>query len=62
MEELNDNLKAPIVAKAIPNCNLAYKGAAEARAALETYYTELMNFGAENIGGKMPDEAFYYQK
>ncbi len=62
MEELSDSLKAPVVAKAIPNCNLMYKDAAEAKAALETYYTELMNFGADNIGGKMPDEAFYYQK
>ena len=62
MEELSDNLKAPVVAKAIPNCNLMYKDAAEAKVALEKYYTELMNFGAENIGGKMPDEAFYYQK
>ena len=62
MEERSDSLKAPVVAKAIPNCNLMYKDAAEAKAALETYYTELMNFGADNIGGKMPDEAFYYQK
>ena len=62
MEEISDNWKAAVVSKAIPRCNLAYKDGADTREALETYYTELMSFGAENIGGKMPDEAFYYQK
>lgn len=62
MEELNPNLKAGIVAKAIPNCNLEFKHAADAKAALEAYYSKLMEFGPEHIGGKMPDENFYYQK
>lgn len=62
MEEINPNLKAGVIAKAIPNCNLQYKQTADAKAALETYYMTLKEFGPEHIGGKMPDENFYYQK
>lgn len=62
MQELDEKMKAGVIAKAIPNCNLSFKNAEDARAALETYYERLKEFGPENIGGKMPDESFYYQK
>ncbi len=62
MEELSDSMKAAIVAKAIPNCNLLFKDAAGAKQALEIYLEKLMEFDPKNIGGKMPDENFYYQK
>lgn len=62
MEEFNPNLKAGVITKAIANCNLEFKDALTAKEALETYYQRLMDFGPENIGGKMPDENFYYQK
>ncbi|RRD95116.1 ABC transporter substrate-binding protein [Clostridiales bacterium COT073_COT-073] len=62
MEEIDANMKAAVIAKAIANCNLEYKDAEQSRQALETYFERLKEFGAENIGGKMPDENFYYQK
>lgn len=62
MEEIDDKMKADVITKAIANCNLQFKNAMDAKAALETYYERLKEFGAEHIGGKMPDENFYYQK
>ena len=62
MQEIDENMKAEVIAKAIANCNLEYKDADQAKAALEAYYQRLFEFGADNIGGKMPDENFYYQR
>ncbi len=51
---------APVIAHAIPRSNLKWVPAAEARKPLETYFKVLRDFHPAVIGGKMPDDAFYY--
>ncbi len=52
--------KAPVIADAIPRSNLRWVPAAEARKPLETYFQVLREFNPKVIGGKMPDDGFYY--
>ncbi len=60
-ESLEEGMKAPIITKAIPNSYLDYKNVNDSKEALESYYKKLFEVSPKNIGGKMPDEAFYYQ-
>lgn len=60
-EELNTGMKAPVVKGAIPRSHLKFKGVAESKESLETYYKTLFDVSPKLIGGKMPDEGFYYQ-
>ncbi len=53
---------APIIAKAIPRSNLHWVPAAEARKPLEIYFKVLHDFNPAVIGGKMPDDGFYYAR
>ena len=61
-EELKTGLNAQIVEKAIGRSNLIYKNAEESKEPLEVYYNILFGFSPELIGGKLPDEGFYYKK
>ncbi len=51
-----------IALAAIPNCNIVFKPAKEAKAEIETFYGVLEEVNPKAIGGTMPDEAFYYSK
>lgn len=53
--------KEPIAAKAIPECNLVCVTGQEMKTALSGYLEVLENFKPELIGGKLPDEDFYYE-
>ncbi len=55
-------LTAALAEPAIPNCNLVYRPAAEARADIESYLSVLASFDSASIGGSLPDEAFYLEK
>lgn len=55
---LNDKL----IKKAMPTLGLEYKTATDAKKDLEKYYETLLNFKKESIGGKTPDEEFYYNE
>ncbi len=61
-ESLEQGLKAPIVTKAIPKCYLDYRDSKDSKEALEAYYQKMFEVSPKNIGGKMPDEGFYYQR
>lgn len=45
---------------AIPNCNVAFVDGAEMKAAMHTYLTILHGIQPSAVGGKVPDDAFYY--
>jgi NitT/TauT family transport system substrate-binding protein len=62
IETLNIGLKAKIAEKSIPGSNLKYVDAQEARPAVEKFLKVLMDFSADSIGGKLPDENFYLQR
>lgn len=61
-EELKTGLNAKIVEKAIVRSNMMYKNSENSKEALEGYYETLFGFSPELIGGKLPDEGFYYKK
>ncbi len=55
-------LTAALAEPAIPNCNLIYIDAMEAKSSIEAYLTVLKDYDADSIGGALPDEAFYLAK
>ena len=54
--------KAAVAQKAIPKCNIAYLDGAGMKQAMTAYLTVLLGINANAIGGKLPDDNFYYQK
>lgn len=52
--------KEPLAQKAIPQCNVTYLDGAEMKAALEGYLKVLYGQNPESVGGKLPEEDFYY--
>ncbi len=57
--EKHEILTAALAQPAIPNCNLVYIDAADARASIEAYLEVLKEYAPASIGGSLPDEAFY---
>jgi NitT/TauT family transport system substrate-binding protein len=53
-------LKAAVMNASLQSITWAHTPAAEARASLEAFYTALMELSPEVIGGKLPDDGFYY--
>ncbi|WP_347488662.1 ABC transporter substrate-binding protein [Desulfoscipio sp. XC116] len=62
LAEKHLGFKKELIEKAMPNLALKYKSAIDAKAELEKYYNVLSGFEVQCIGGKLPDEAFYYGK
>ena len=52
--------KEPIAAKAIPNCNITYMDGNDMKSALMGYLQVLYDMDPSTVGGKLPDENFYY--
>jgi NitT/TauT family transport system substrate-binding protein len=53
-------LKAAVLTASLQNITWRHTPAAEARTSLESFYTALMELSPEVIGGKLPDDGFYY--
>lgn len=53
--------KAKIAEMAIPKCNIVFMDAKESRKPLESFYKVLSDSNPKSIGGKLPDENFYYE-
>jgi NitT/TauT family transport system substrate-binding protein len=54
-------LPAAMAEPAIVHCNLVYIPAAEARGLMEEYLSVLLSFNPASVGGKLPDEDFYFE-
>lgn len=52
---------AEVAEKAIPYCNIVCLEGAELKTALEGFYEVLFAANPKAVGGKLPDEDFYYQ-
>ena len=52
--------KEPIAKKAIPMCNIVYIDGSKMKEALSGYLDSLYEFNPEMIGGKLPEDDFYY--
>lgn len=57
-----DIFKAAIAKKAIPYCNIKVITGNEMRTSLSSYLAVLFEQNAKAVGGKLPDDAFYYVK
>lgn len=53
---------ADIAKKAIPNCNITFIEGNEMEQKLNGYLQILFNQNPKSIGGKLPDEKFYYKR
>lgn len=51
---------AAVVSKAIPYCNIVYKNAQDAKSEINGFLKVLYDFDPASVGGKMPDDGFYY--
>lgn len=49
-----------VAKKALPRCNITFETGAEMRAQVEGFYQVLFDANPSSVGGKMPDENFYY--
>jgi len=61
-EELKTGIAADIVPAALPRMNIKFVSSDEGRQAVEAYLQVLLDSSPEMIGGKLPDESFYYKK
>lgn len=52
--------KAEVAKKALPNAKLCFVTAEEMRTQIAPFYQILFDFDPAAVGGKLPDEAFYY--
>ncbi|MGO2117897.1 MAG: ABC transporter substrate-binding protein [Fusobacterium sp.] len=51
-----------ITPSSIKRSNLMFKNAKDSKKELEEYYKVLLKFNSKLIGGKLPDDKFYYEK
>lgn len=51
---------AALVEKAIPYCGITFAEAAEEKDGLNNFYKVLLDSNPASIGGKLPDDAFYF--
>ena len=49
-----------IAEKALPRCNLTFLFGADVKPAIEGYFQVLFDANPKSIGGKLPDDDFYY--
>ncbi|WIF94006.1 ABC transporter substrate-binding protein [Caminicella sporogenes] len=62
VEDLNIGLNAKIVEKAIPRSNIKYVDASNAKSAIREYLKVLFDFSPKSIGGKLPEDEFYFER
>lgn len=53
--------KAKVAEMAIPKCNIVFVSAKDGKTSLNNFYKVLKESDPKSIGGKMPDENFYYK-
>jgi NitT/TauT family transport system substrate-binding protein len=53
---------AALAEKAIPNCAIVYETPVDAQNEINNFLEILYTFNPSSVGGKLPDEAFYYGK
>ena len=52
--------KAAVAKKAIPNCNITFVTGQELKSGLNAFLKVLYDANPASVGGKLPDDAFYY--
>ena len=62
VEKHDIGMKAKIAELAIPRCNLKYEDAQNSKEAVNGFLKVLFDFSPKDLGGKLPDENFYFKK
>ena len=57
-----DIMPEEVAKNAIPNCNIVYMESAEMKSKTENFLQVLFEANPKSVGGKLPDDGFYYQK
>ncbi len=52
--------KAPVALKALPRCNIVFLSGEKMVDQVKNFYDVLYSSNPKSVGGKLPDEAFYY--
>lgn len=60
-EKYNIGLDNKVVTKSIPNANYVFIPATESKKSVEDLLSLFLKFNPDSIGGKLPDEWFYYE-
>ena len=60
VEKYEIGMTAPMAVKAIPNSNIRLEKSYNVKETVEKYLNMLYEFSPQEIGGKVPDEGFYY--
>ena len=61
LAEKHINADGGLIEKAMPKFNFNYVSSEAAREDIEKYYDVLFSYKPESVGGKVPDESFYYK-
>ncbi len=61
-EQLELGIPVPVFVNAVEGLNIRHEDAYLNKEKLESFFTMLYKFSPEAIGGKMPDEDFYFKK
>ncbi|QZY55371.1 ABC transporter substrate-binding protein [Crassaminicella profunda] len=62
VEKHGIGMKAKMAELAIPRCNIVFKDAKESQKTVEKFLELLYDFSPKDVGGKLPDENFYYNQ
>ncbi len=60
LAESYDIVKEAVAVKAIPNCNITYIAGKEMKELAAAYLDVLYTYNPQSVGGKVPDDAFYF--
>jgi NitT/TauT family transport system substrate-binding protein len=60
VEEFKIGMDAAVAKEAIPRCNIRFTTLDDSREIIKNYINIILGFSPEDVGGKMPDENFYY--
>ena len=60
VEKFEIGMDALTAREAIPRCNIKYTDSSQAKNLVNDYIKTLLDFSPEDVGGKVPDEKFYY--
>ena len=59
-EQVGVVAKAAIAKKALPKCNIVYRNGEEMKKDISAYLQVLYDASPASVGGKLPDDGFYY--
>ena len=60
IQKFGSSLQADFTTEMLERCNLGCAPASDIRPSIEKYFNAVLAFDAQFIGGKLPDDGFYY--